>query len=583
MGRKQTFISIKDKFSKYLLLLSIIPMLGIGIVAAVLSFTALEDNAEQLIETAADRIASETDIILGNATKLGNQIANDSSIQEMIREPLSEIDKENYALDLMLDSRLDYTQEQNDNIYGIYVIAENGGIYRSTFHTVRNEYMSESDWYKEVINSTEPVWFEPHLGSYVGQSTDIPLISVGINIQDKASDSSLGIVLLEIKLSDIQYIYNKGFLEDGYAFLLNEDGVPIVFPDEMPSYTREIYSDAIENRTSQYMYVETASQESTFTTISVVSYGNIYTEAVHLLLIVALLIIVLAIAATYLSRRLSANIATPITELTELMKNAKTGDLTVHMDSITNDEVGILSQKFNEMMKELNHYTANEITNLKKLQKSEFETLQSQINPHFLYNTLDSVIWMARTGDTGEVVKMVTALTQFFRISLSKGQDVITLETEKNHLESYLTIQSMRYSSILSYEIDIPERFLQYRTLKLLLQPLVENAIYHGNKAVDRHGTIRISVTEDDNTIYFHIEDTGIGMSEEMLNTINDVCKTTNGEAINSYGVVNVSRRMQITFGAEYYPHYESTLNIGTTVTVPVPKHWEDTHENEII
>ena len=481
----------------------------------------------------------------------------------------------------MLDSKLGYIQQQNNNIFGIYVIAENGGIYRSTFHTVRNEYMNEQSWYSETLNSTSPIWFEPHYGSYVGQSTDVPLISVGINILDKSSSNSLGIVLVEIELSSIQYIYDKGLLQNGYSFLLNEDKNPIVFPDTMGAYNEGYYSDIIENRPTNYMYVNKESSESTFSTISVVSYGNIYRDGVHILLIVIFLTILLSIVTIFIANKMSLNISKPITELTHLMSHAKTGNLDVQMKVITNDEIGILSHRFNEMITEINHYTLKEIDDLKKLQKSELKMLQAQINPHFLYNTLDSVIWMSRTGNTDDVVTMVTALTQFFRISLSKGADVITLDKEFQHLNSYLTIQSMRYSSILTYEANLPEEYYSYRIPKLLLQPLIENAIYHGIKSIDEPGKITITLDDDDKNIYIYIHDTGLGMDVDKLKKINKICRTTQGKELNSYGVINVCRRMQIMFGHEYYLRYSSTPEQGTTVTVPIPKIWKENQNND--
>ncbi len=579
----KNFVSIKNKFARYLLILSILPMLIIGVISCILSLNALDRNAQELVESSTNRIASETDIILGNAVNIGNQIANDTSIQQSLRDELPTTDKELYALDLMLDTRLSYTQEQNDNIYAIYVIAENGGIYRSTYHTIRNEYMKETDWYQDAFTNIDPIWLEPHLGSYVGNSTEIPLMSVCINIQDKASDNSLGVVLVEIELSSIQYIYDQGFLDSGYTFLLNETGEPIVYSDTMSATNKEYYSNIISNRTSDYMYIDELSNESNFSTVSVVSYGNIYKDAVHIFIFVCIFAIILSGVSVALSRKFSLNISKPITALTDLMTYAKTGNLDVQMSVISNDEIGILSEKFNEMMHEINHYTAKEIKDLKRLQTSELETLQAQINPHFLYNTLDSVIWMARTGDNDEVVKMVSALTTFFRVSLSKGADTITIGQELSHLDSYLTIQSMRYASILSYETNVDDHYKQYFIPKLLLQPLVENSIYHGIKNIDRPGKITTTITEDERNLYIHIKDTGLGMDENTLEKLNTVCRTAQGKAMNSYGVVNVCRRMQILFGEEYYLKYESILEEGTHVTIPIPKKWKEVETNERI
>ncbi len=574
MEQKRRFISIKRKFLVYFLALSTLPPLLFGSIVGVFSINMLKSNSEVFANFAIDRINSETETIMRNASVIANMVANDNSIQQIIREDLPASISQKYSIDLLLDSRLDDIQQQSANIFSIYLICKNGGVYRSTFHTIKeNVDFLSTGWYKKVTSSGHEVWFEPHIGSYVTQTVDTPLLSVGVNIIDKATGNSLGVAMVDIELSVIQYIYDKGFLKKGYTLLLNDQNQAIVYPRDTQYHEKQELNRLIQYRPNEYMYTEKKSSISGFTTIGIIPYSEITADASEIFTIVIVLTAFIGILSLVLSIRFSDKFSKPIIKLHKLMTHATTGNLDVQMDITSNDEVGILSEKFNYMIREISRYTSKEIDDLKKLQISELNALQAQINPHFLYNTLDSIVWTARAGDTEKVIVMVSALTDFFRVSLSKGKDIITIKEEMQHIDSYLLIQSMRYASKMEYEINVPEKYYQYHTIKLLLQPLVENAIYHGIKLVERKGKITLSITEDSDNIYIHIDDTGLGMSQEKLDILNKACKECEGESIDSYGVINVCKRMTIIFGPDYYLQYKSEYGSGTRVTVPIPKH----------
>ena len=242
----------------------------------------------------------------------------------------------------------------------------------------------------------------------------------------------------------------------------------------------------------------------------------------------------------------------------------------------TKDEVGELATSFNNMIEQINVLMEIREENQKQLRKAELETLQAQINPHFLYNTLDSISWMARLKRIDEVEEMIEALTMFFRIGLSRGKEIITLEDELQHIHSYLRIQQVRYRNKLSYTIDIPQTLHKYLVVKMTLQPLVENAIYHGIKEKRGKGMISITGAEDKDMLILKVKDTGKGMLPEMVAKLNQSLQ--NGEEMDasekfhSYGVQNVQRRIQIRFGKQYGLYYESTYMEGTTVTIKLPK-----------
>ncbi len=242
-------------------------------------------------------------------------------------------------------------------------------------------------------------------------------------------------------------------------------------------------------------------------------------------------------------------------------------------------QVNIMAEKLTSMMRK-SHQDA------KNLRKAELRTLQAQINPHFLYNTLDAIVWKAEAGDKDEVIGLTSSLSDFFRISLSSGADWIPISQEKKHIEGYLKIQQTRYRDILRYEIDIPDEIGEYYILKLLLQPLVENAIYHGIKIKRGGGKITVTGRLEDGNLIFSVRDTGLGMTEDQLKNLSDRMKNglpTVSEGSGGFGLVNVNLRIRLYYNPEAGLKIESSTE-GTEVSFKVPcKVREEIFEDESV
>ena len=200
--------------------------------------------------------------------------------------------------------------------------------------------------------------------------------------------------------------------------------------------------------------------------------------------------------------------------------------------------------------------------------KNEFDVLQSQINPHFLYNTLDIIVWMIENEKQADAVKVVTALARFFRISLSRGKSIITVRDEIEHVRNYLTIQHMRFKNRFTYGIEADESVMDLASVKLILQPLVENAIYHGMEFMDGDGEIRIHVYRDGDDLYMKVSDNGLGMTKEQIENMFSEKKHVASKSGSGIGVRNVNERIRLYFGSDYGLSIESELDEGTTVTI---------------
>ena len=208
----------------------------------------------------------------------------------------------------------------------------------------------------------------------------------------------------------------------------------------------------------------------------------------------------------------------------------------------------------------------------KQLRKAEFELLQAQINPHFLYNTLDAIVWSAEAGNQKQVVSMVGSLSDFFRSSLNKGKEMVTIREDLQHVRSYLEIQQIRYQDILSYEIDVPETIFDYQIPKITIQPVVENALYHGIK--NRRGGGKIIVTGGDLGEYIQItvKDDGMGIPDDRLKEIRESLSSDRPEDNTIYGLYNINERIKLSFGDEYGIGIDSTEGVGTIVNIRLPK-----------
>jgi len=237
------------------------------------------------------------------------------------------------------------------------------------------------------------------------------------------------------------------------------------------------------------------------------------------------------------------------------------------------EEIQLLSDGIENMVERLIKQIEKNTQQEKQRRRTEFALLQSQINPHFLYNTLDTIVWLIESEEISEAVRMVASLSNYFRFSLSRGKNVISIEEEEQHIRSYLEIQQMRYRDLMDYEIDIPEHLKKYILPKLTLQPLVENALYHGIKNRRRKGIIRLTGREENGCVILEVADDGRGMTKERLEQVRS--SLTDGKS-QGFGLRTVHQRIQILFGGQYGLTLVSTLDVGTKVIVTIPMKTSD-------
>lgn len=325
----------------------------------------------------------------------------------------------------------------------------------------------------------------------------------------------------------------------------------------------QIVTTLVRDEISQYTYYEIQGIQK-----SKDDYQRFYTWMLRFCLIALVGVVVAVGIMSYL---IPLSITRPFKELSQVTDEIAKGNLSVRANVNTGVEATALSNSMNTMIDKINELLEQVTTEQIRLRKAEFELLQAQINPHFLYNTLDAIIWLAEAGEQKRVVGMVRNLSDFFRTSLNQGKDINSIKEEMLHVKSYLEIQHVRYQDILSYDIEVPEALYIYSIPKITIQPLVENALYHGIKNKRGMGHIRIRGEAGEKDFTITVTDDGIGIDETRLRQVQSGIQNKVLTGKDFYGLYNVCERIRLNFGEEYGIFIESVYGEGTSVRVILP------------
>lgn len=305
--------------------------------------------------------------------------------------------------------------------------------------------------------------------------------------------------------------------------------------------------------------------------------ANTSSEVMQSVILISIFQLGMILAIIFFTKRntrfLETNIKKPITNLIDMSNQLAVGHLNYRVTSPSVAEFQSLSHSMNKMADDLTHLLEENALKQYHLAQSEVKVLQAQITPHFVYNSLDAILALAEQEDWETLQQMTYALSDFFRISLSKGQDWIPLAKEIRHIEDYLQILQIRYGAMLTYTINCPTELYEYSVLKMILQPIVENAVYHGTKFVRRVGEITVNVWQEEQLLYFEVQDNGVGIPEEDLANIRkEINEGIDSNYEQGYGLYNVNKRLLLYYGSQAKLTIDSYYQQGTTVTIQVPK-----------
>lgn len=483
--------------------------------------------------------------------------------------------------------------ESREDIYNVAAVAENGRYIMNRGEEDLTPYIDirKLDWYQAAMESPTGIAVSSsHVQNAIKSSYKwvITLSRVLVNNRTGAKE---GLFFIDLNYSAISDLCNNNTIGNkGYIFVLDDKGNVIYHPKQQLMYgglhtehIEEIMacekdSLTVRDGTERKLYTLSRSQKTGWTVV-----GAAYTSELlknnkqaRMLYILAAAILILAVFA--ISSILSREITKPLRRLSESMSRVEKGEFDrANVDVTMENEIGSLGKSYNLMTERIHTLMEENVYEQKQKRKSELKALQAQINPHFLYNTLDSIIWMSEAGQSDEVVEMTSALAKLLRQSISNDHEQVELGQEMEYVKNYLTIQKMRYQDKLEYTVEVDPKVRHVMIVKLVLQPIVENAIYHGIKYKGSKGTLRIRAFAESEDVCIVIEDNGIGMDDTALNIIFDETQKIHKQ--NGVGVPNVQKRLKLYYGDKYGITYESKVGIGTRATIRIPQRGD--RENE--
>ncbi|GMA98456.1 sensor histidine kinase [Pelosinus sp. IPA-1] len=582
MGAFRTFLkgeNLRFKLLLYFFTLILLPTVTLGVLGNVIYSKSIEDQATVHTGQMIEQVTRNVEFYIHDMENIIYYLSDDPQIIAFMKHQNDENDSE----DIIQESRrvLKTYSDVHQEVAGILVVNDNNFYISNGMDRISRDPLTEESWYKRAFASPKVIHlFSKPIGRNIKATLNYSgdeVVSIAKAVMDPLTGRRLGVILIDLKLEKIKQVIEAITLgKNGFLYIMDANGGivyapinPIVYRvknEWLTDYNNSIVK-TIQGSEFQIIY-----KDSTYTnwkTIGVFSLNETLQEVTnlrHYSIMIGIITLVLAVIAAFF---FTASIAKPLSKLRMLMKRAEEGDLSVRFNSRYNDEIGQLGNSFNNMIKEISNLIDMVYVEQRRKREAELKTLQAQIKPHFLYNTLYTIQWMAQEHGAQDVVKILGALANLFRIGLSKGKEMIQVHEELEHVGSYLAIQKARYEDKLTYEIQYDEEIIHYRVLKLILQPLVENAIYHGINARRGGGKIIITGSVKEGKLYFSVVDNGIGITKEKLKEIRELLDSNHVEpAAAGFGIFNVNERIRLSFGKEYGLIYTSVYEEGTKVEV---------------
>jgi|GEM_PF-1667864 Predicted signal transduction protein with a C-terminal ATPase domain len=597
--------SIKDKVLRLLLIFSLIPVI---IFCLFMSVYVAMNNVKQRKESIVSEMghmSTAADNVLREGLQLGRRISEDEKLLELLceRSPTKEQRQQN---ELVLNGQLLEIVEPLNRHLEAYVISFEGEVYKSSSLTIQKRDFTKEPWFTDAQTAKAPEWSEVQTNSKVIKAIPSVYASIIFPLYEEQSKRWLGSVLIEVDLGDV-FCYQEVINDDGELqifspdinFRIENERVKVYDKDGLRIINRTGVGENSDNERIGKVSKVLSYWKKGFLNEGIIKQGGelffydsikvndwivlyqvremyLYNILLDLGIGTLALLIFLVLVAVYASRTMAQNITKPILDLSTSVKQVQKGDLETIIEEVGDDEIGELSLQFNKMVVDIRGLMDNIKEAHERRRQYELMLLQVQVNPHFLYNTFDSLSWLIRMKQDADALKMVEALTIFFKTGLNNGRDLISLKQEIMNVDSYMTIQLMRYKSKLQYHVSLEREVEDFVIPKLLLQPLVENAVVHGVKGKVGGGVISISAYGQDNKVWLRVEDSGKGIAPQKLQKIQKDMRKIDATDIEHYGLANVYERMHLFFGEKFSMQIESIENERTTVLLTIVEEEDD-------
>ena len=544
-----------------------------------LRFTA---NTEKLVEDSSQRVISQVNLNLDSYLRRMMRVSNTMYYRVVKDADIAE-DSLTEGMNLLYE-------ENRDALVSVAVFDSSGNLISAVpLSTLKEAAVpEESAWFRAAMEKMENLHFStPHLQNLF----DDPdyryrwVVSLSRHVQlTRGGATESGVLLVDMSFYGIEQVCRDVELSNGgYLYLIDGSGELIYHPRQQLIYAglleeNNLIAATYRDGTHQESFQGKSRQVTVKTVgytgwklVGVVPAESLAENSQQMLLFGLSLLLFVVFLMAYLNFRISAHISDPIRSLEHAIKELEAGCEDVEIEEKGCYEVQRLGHSIRSMVSTMRHLMEDIIEQEEQKRRSELEVLQSQINPHFLYNTLDSVIWMTEAGRHEEAIQMVTSLARLFRISLSRGKSVIPLSSELEHARYYMNIQQIRYKNKFSVQINALPGTEGLYTLKLVVQPILENAIYHGLSSAEDDGLITVTARREEDDLVIEVADNGMGMRPEVADSLLDEDRPDVRTSGSGIGVRNVHRRIRLTFGERYGLSIHSEPDVGTRVEIRLP------------
>ena len=572
---------MKGEFARTRLrITTILVAMVVGVVAVILCCCIFLFLGRYRSATVQNARTSSAQAVSQVSNTVSNYLRDMSQAMELVEQSMSEdADNRNELLSAFLKFRPDVIAVTSYSPSGVLLDCWSLG------REPREEIFQNLSFNLEMARATaSPYMTAPHVETiFEGYYPWVVTMTAPLSPGGRAAWVSLDLSFSRIS----SYINNVSIGQRGYCFLIDEKGNIVYHPQQQLLYSglKTENTEALASlKDNVYVddtviYCVTSVAGSDWRIVGVSYVDELVNRNVSEMIRLSFLLAVAVLAAAWLtSWILSRLLGRPLRGLAKAMESfEEDADHFTYRPVGGTREVQELSSSFGHMVVQIQQLMSQVRQEEINLRKTELKALQAQNNPHFLYNTLDSIAWMCEQGRNADAVKMVHALARLFRISISKGHELIPISKEIEHAESYLQIQKYRYKNQFSYAFQVDPDCLDYFCNKITLQPIIENAINHGLDLMVEEGMIRVSVRQEGEDILFTVEDNGVGMSQEQIQSIME----RGPKDRTGIGIRNVDDRLKIYFGKNYGLHITSELDVGTCVEIRMPKIREGDYEGK--
>ncbi|MGP1611921.1 MAG: histidine kinase [Catonella sp.] len=458
----------------------------------------------------------------------------------------------------------------------------------------KNFEVGQEEWFINALNKTENIHFTlPHVQKLFEKGDNsyrwVVTMSRAVEVTMGGSTEQ-AVLLIDMAYQGLDEVLDEVSLGNGgYIYLMDSTGEIIWHPKfeliasgrvkENNLFATKYSDGSIEeefNNTARTVVIKTVGYTG-WKLVGVIKGTGISLNTIKTRLFIVFVIFLIIFIVVLINSYISFRVTDPIRELEKSVKKLEEGNLDADIYMGGSYEIQHLGKSVQDMKHRIKGLMQDIVTEHEEKRKSEFDSLQAQINPHFLYNTLDIIVWQIENEKQSEAVHTVTALARFFRLSLGKGKNIVTVKAEIEHIKNYLMIQHMRFKNKFDYEFEIEEDVLELSSLKLMLQPLVENAIYHGMEFMDGDGLIKIKAWREVDELYLSVTDNGLGMTEDKVSLVLSGKSNSGNGRGSGIGVKNVNERIKLYFGDKYGLKIDSEPDVGTTIIIHLPaKEYEE-------